>query len=44
MRVQLVDPSAFAAAMPAAAELKARFGADVMARKIEEAYRAALAR
>ena len=40
----LVDPSAFAAAMPAAAELKARFGADVMARKIAEAYRAALAR
>lgn len=38
----LADEQAFAAAMPGQAELKSRFGADVMARRIEEAYLAAL--
>ncbi len=40
----LADPAAFSAKMPDAAELKARFGADVMAAEIEKAYFAALGR
>ncbi|MDQ2704983.1 MAG: glycosyltransferase family 4 protein, partial [Pseudomonadota bacterium] len=40
----LSEPAAFAATMPDAAELKARFGADVMAAEIEKAYFAALRR
>ena len=40
----LADPSSFAAKMPGASELKARFGADVMAAKVEKAYFAALKR
>jgi glycosyltransferase involved in cell wall biosynthesis len=38
------DPASFAAKMPDAAELKARFGVDVMAAEIEKAYFAALGR
>jgi glycosyltransferase involved in cell wall biosynthesis len=40
----LSDPASFAASMPDAAELKARFGVDVMAAEIEKAYFAALRR
>ena len=40
----LADPAAFAAHMPDAAELRNRFGADVMAAEIEKAYFAALGR
>ena len=40
----LADPAAFSAKMPDAAELKARFGVDVMAAEIEKAYFAALGR
>jgi glycosyltransferase involved in cell wall biosynthesis len=40
----LADPAAFFASMPEIAELKARFGADVMASEIENAYFAALGR
>jgi glycosyltransferase involved in cell wall biosynthesis len=36
------DPVRFRASMPGAADLKARFGGDVMARNIERAYFAAL--
>jgi glycosyltransferase involved in cell wall biosynthesis len=38
----LADPASFAANMPDVAELRARFGADVMAAEIEKAYFAAL--
>lgn len=37
------DPGSYRAAMPSLPELKARFGADVMARQVEEAYYEALA-
>lgn len=37
------DPVGYAARMPSAATLRARFGADVMAREIEAAYRDAVA-
>lgn len=37
------DPASYRAAMPSLPELKARFGADVMARQVEEAYYEALA-
>jgi glycosyltransferase involved in cell wall biosynthesis len=40
----LVEPQAFAALMPSIEALKARFGADVMAASIENAYCAALRR
>lgn len=40
----LADEAAWAAAMPTLATLKARFGADVMAARIEAAYREALSR
>ena len=40
----LSDPASFAAGMPSADELRARFGADVMAAEIEKAYHAALRR
>jgi hypothetical protein len=40
----LADPASYAAKMPDIAELKARFGVDVMASKIEKAYFAALGR
>ena len=40
----LADPASFATKMPDAAELRARFGADVMAAEIEKAYFAALKR
>ena len=40
----LADPASFAAQMPDAAELEARFGATVMAAEIEKAYFAALKR
>lgn len=40
----LADEAAYGAAMPSIPALKARFGADVMARGVEAAYRAALAR
>jgi len=36
------SPAAYAAAMPDLAELKARFGVDVMAREVEKAYFSAL--
>ncbi|QOF72178.1 glycosyltransferase family 4 protein [Aminobacter sp. SR38] len=36
------SPAAYAAAMPDTAELKARFGVDVMAREVEKAYFSAL--
>lgn len=39
----LADEAAFRAAMPCEAELRAHFGADVMARRIEEVYFKALA-
>jgi glycosyltransferase involved in cell wall biosynthesis len=39
----LDDPAAFESAMPGLPELKARFGADVMAAEVEAAYRGALA-
>lgn len=42
MATALADEAAFAACMPSLAELKARFGADVMAAKIETAYRQSL--
>lgn len=42
MSLALADETAYLAAMPATAELRARFGADVMAREIEEAYLACL--
>jgi glycosyltransferase involved in cell wall biosynthesis len=44
MAEALSDPASFAAKMPDAAELKARFGVDVMAAEIEKAYFAALRR
>jgi glycosyltransferase involved in cell wall biosynthesis len=40
----LADPAAYRALMPGAAELKARFGAEVMAAEIEAAYFTALKR
>jgi glycosyltransferase involved in cell wall biosynthesis len=40
----LADPASYRALMPTPAELKARFGADVMASAIEKAYFAALGR
>jgi glycosyltransferase involved in cell wall biosynthesis len=40
----LLDPPGFVALMPSAEELRARFGADVMAARIEQAYRETLAR
>jgi glycosyltransferase involved in cell wall biosynthesis len=42
MAEALTDPISFAARMPDAAELRGRFGADVMAAEIEKAYFAAL--
>ena len=42
MSEALADPQAFAGLMPDAADLKARFGADVMAGQIEKAYFSAL--
>ena len=42
MSEALADPRAFAGVMPDAADLKARFGADVMAAQIEKAYFSAL--
>ena len=42
MSEALADPAAFAGLMPDVAELKARFGADVMAAEIEKAYFSAL--
>jgi glycosyltransferase involved in cell wall biosynthesis len=44
MAAALADPDAYDRLMPATAELKARFGADVMAAAIERAYLAALQR
>ncbi|WP_162230643.1 glycosyltransferase family 4 protein [Nitratireductor soli] len=44
MGFALADEAAFEALMPAQAELRARFGADVMARAIETAYQASLNR
>ena len=42
MSEALADPQAFAGLMPDASDLKARFGADVMAAQIEKAYFSAL--
>lgn len=42
MAAAMSNEECFAAAMPRQTELKARFGADVMAREVEEAYRASL--
>ena len=44
MAEALADPASFAAQMPDAADLRARFGANVMAAEIEKAYFAALKR
>ncbi|MCX7305681.1 MAG: glycosyltransferase family 4 protein [Hyphomicrobiales bacterium] len=44
MAQALADPAAFARQMPDAAALKARFGADAMAEKIEHAYLVAMER
>ena len=44
MAEALSDPAVFAAQMPDALDLRARFGADVMAAEIEKAYFAALGR
>ena len=44
MAEALADPASFAAKMPDVTELRARFGADVMAAEIEKAYFAALKR
>ncbi len=44
MREALANPDAYISLMPATAELKARFGADVMAAEIEKAYFLALKR
>jgi len=44
MREALADPDAYRKLMPDGADLKARFGADVMAAEIEKAYLAALGR
>jgi glycosyltransferase involved in cell wall biosynthesis len=44
MTQALADPASYRALMPTPAELKARFGADVMASAIEKAYFAALGR
>ncbi|RWP66394.1 glycosyltransferase family 4 protein [Mesorhizobium sp.] len=44
MSAALADPKAYGALMPDTADLKARFGADVMAAAIETAYFAALKR
>lgn len=44
MAEALADPHAFIAEMPDVAELKARFGVDIMASDIEKAYFAALGR
>ena len=43
MAQALTEPAAFAALMPPGEELRARFGADVMAARIEQAYRETLA-
>lgn len=43
MAAALSEPKQFAAFMPSREDLKARFGADVMAQQIEKAYHAALA-
>ena len=43
MAFALQEPEKFRALMPAQADLKSRFGADVMAARIEAAYRGALA-
>ncbi|MDQ6434576.1 glycosyltransferase family 4 protein [Mesorhizobium sp. LHD-90] len=40
----LTDPASYAALMPSQEELRSRFGADVMAAQIEQAYRETLAR
>ena len=42
MSEALADPDAYSRLMPDTADLKARFGADVMAAEIEKAYFAAL--
>jgi glycosyltransferase involved in cell wall biosynthesis len=42
MSTALGDPAGYRASMPTSAQLKARFGADVMAAEIERAYYAAL--
>lgn len=44
MAEALADPAAFAALMPDMADLKGRFGVDVMAAEIEKAYFSALGR
>jgi glycosyltransferase involved in cell wall biosynthesis len=44
MAFALSDPAAYRALMPGIAALKSRFGADVMAKAIEQAYFAALAK
>ncbi|WP_246671242.1 glycosyltransferase [Mesorhizobium sp. 8] len=44
MAFALSDPTAYRALMPGIAALKSRFGADVMAKAIEQAYFAALAK
>lgn len=44
MIAAIEDPETFKAQMPSLRELRSRFGADVMAARIEEAYLAALAR
>jgi glycosyltransferase involved in cell wall biosynthesis len=44
MSEALLDPDAYRALMPTPVELKARFGADVMAAQIEKTYFAALGR
>ncbi|EKF20243.1 glycosyltransferase family 4 protein [Nitratireductor pacificus] len=44
MGFALADEAAFQALMPEQADLRARFGADVMARAIETAYQASLSR
>ena len=42
MASAICDPIRFRSSMPSEADLRARFGGDVMARAIEEAYFAAL--
>jgi glycosyltransferase involved in cell wall biosynthesis len=44
MSEALTDPGAYRSLMPGTADLKARFGVDVMAAEIEKAYFAALRR
>lgn len=44
MALAMSDEAAYAASMPAEADLRARFGADAMAARVEEIYRSALPR